>query len=253
MPPFPELIPDGTTAWILVATAAFCIGVSKAGFSGISLISVFILADLIGAKESLGFALPMLIIADLLVYPAFRKYASWKSAWLLTWPALIGMALGVAVLGSVDNESMRRIIGAIILIMCSIQLISRINPEKFFAIACTRKFGFFCGTAGGVATVLANAAGPILQIYMVSRRMEKMELIGVGARFFLVINVMKLPLGAGLNLITPGSLLTNLILAPVIALGVFGGHQLIKIISQKAFEITVIAFAFIAGIRLCFF
>ena len=249
----PDLIPDGTTAWVLVAVAAFCIGVSKAGFSGISLISVFILADLIGAKESLGFALPMLIIADLLVYPTFRKYATWKSVWKLTWPALVGMGIGVAVLGNVDNDTMHIVIGSIILLMCLIQLVSRINPEKFFEIACTRKFGFFCGTAGGMATVLANAAGPILQIYMISRRMDKMELIGVGARFFLVINFLKLPLGAGLNLITPGSLLTNLILAPVIALGVFGGHRLIKIISQRAFEATVITFAFLAGVRLCFF
>lgn len=246
-------MPDHATAWILVSVAAFCIGVSKAGFSGISLISVFILADLIGAKQSLGFALPMLILADLMVYPAFRKYASWKSVWLLTWPALVGMAVGVTVLGNVDNDTMRKVIGVIILVMSTIQLVSRINPEKFFAIACTRRFGFFCGTAGGVATVLANAAGPILQIYMVSRRMEKMELIGVGARFFLVINLLKLPLSAGLDLITPEGLLTNLILAPAIAAGVFGGHRLIKVISQKVFEMTVIAFAVVAGIRLCFF
>ena len=104
-------MPDHATAWILVTVAAFCIGVSKAGFSGISLISVFILADLIGAKQSLGFALPMLILADLMVYPAFRKYASWKSVWLLTWPALVGMAVGVTVLGNVDNDTMRRVIG----------------------------------------------------------------------------------------------------------------------------------------------
>ena len=245
--------PDGVTAWLLVIIAAYCIGVSKAGFSGISLISVFILADLLGAKESLGFALPMLIIADLLVYPAFRKYSSWKSVWRLTWPALIGMAIGVSVLGNVDNDTMRKIIGAIILTMTFTQLAKRIEPEKFFAIACTRKFGFLCGTAGGTATVLANAAGPIMQIYMVSRRMDKMELIGVGARFFLVINILKLPLGAGLNLITTESLTTNIALAPAIGIGVWSGHRLIKIISQKAFEVTVIAFAAMAGIRLCFF
>lgn len=246
-------MPDGATAWILVTIAAYCIGVSKAGFSGISLISVFILADLLGAKESLGFALPMLIIADLLVYPAFRKYSSWKSVWRLTWPALVGMALGVTILGNLDNDAMRRVIGGIILTMTFTQLAKRLEPEKFFALACTKKFGFFCGTAGGVATVLANAAGPIMQIYMVSRRMEKMELIGVGARFFLIINILKLPLGAGLDLITTQSLMSNLILSPVIAVGVWSGHRLITLISQRAFEMTVIIFAAIAGIRLCFF
>lgn len=80
-----------------------------------------------------------------------------------------------------------------------------------------------------------------------------MELIGVGARFFLVINFLKLPLGAGMNLITSQTLLANLMLAPAIALGVFGGKKLLGKIPQKVFEFTVISFAVIAGIKLCFF
>ena len=239
--------------WCLAALAAFCIGISKAGFSGVSLISVFILADVFGAKQSLGFALPMLIMADLMVYPAFRKYASWKSVWVLTWPALVGMGLGVLVLENVDNFTMRRVIGAIILLMVSLQTVGRLNPDGFYKLALTKKFGFVFGTTGGLATVLANAAGPIMQIYMLSRRMEKMELIGVGARFFLVINFLKLPLGAGMNLITSQTLLANLMLAPAIALGVFGGKKLLGKIPQKVFEFTVISFAVIAGIKLCFF
>ncbi len=246
-------MPQEMIIWCLAAVAAFCIGVSKAGFSGVSLISVFILADAFGAKESLGFALPMLIMADLMVYPAFRKYASWKSVWTLTWPALVGMGAGVLVLGNADNDTMRRVIGSIILLMVSLQALGRFNPEGFYRLACTRKFGFFFGSTGGLATVLANAAGPILQIYMLSRRMEKMELIGVGARFFLVINFMKLPLSASMNLLNTQTLLANIILAPAIALGVLSGKKVLTKIPQKVFEMTVITFAVIAGIKLCFF
>ncbi|NWK57115.1 sulfite exporter TauE/SafE family protein [Verrucomicrobiaceae bacterium N1E253] len=246
-------MPDETTLWILTAIAACCIGIAKAGFSGVSLISVFLLADIFGAKESLGVALPMLIIADLLVFPAFRKYASWKSVWKLTWPVLIGMALAVLVIREVDNTTMRKIIGGIILGMVALQLMSKLKPELLEKLAHTRGFGLIAGTAGGIATVLANAAGPIMQLYMLSRRMEKMELIGVGARLFLAINLLKLPLNAGLELITMDTLLLNLAMIPAIALGVFGGKKLITIIPQRLFEITVIVFAFIAGIRLWFY
>ncbi|MGB1260263.1 MAG: sulfite exporter TauE/SafE family protein [Akkermansiaceae bacterium] len=246
-------MPSDPLVWFLAALAAFCIGVSKAGFSGISLISVFLLADIFGAKESLGVALPMLIIADLIVYPAFRKYSSWKRVWVLTWPALIGMAAGIFVLGTVDNGTMRKVIGGIILLMALIQVIGKLSPRLLDRVAETSQFGIFAGTAGGVATVLANAAGPIMQLYMLSRKMDKMELIGVGARFFLVINLMKLPLNAGLDLMNKDTLLLNLILAPAIALGVFGGKKVLHLIPQRAFEATVVVFAFLAGVRLVFF
>ncbi|MGJ8676585.1 MAG: sulfite exporter TauE/SafE family protein [Akkermansiaceae bacterium] len=249
----PLFTPLDATAWGLVAFAAFCIGTSKAGFSGISIISVFILAEVLGAKESIGFALPLLIIADLLVYPTYRKYSSWKTVMPLIWPALIGIIIGITVLDQADNRTMRKIIGIVILTMAFIQLLSKINPDKFYAIACTKRTGFTAAILGGIATTLANAAGPIMRIFMVSRRMDKMELLGVSARFFLVINLIKLPLNSGLDLINSQTLLTNLALSPFVALGVFGGYHLVKITPQRIFQITVITFSIIAGIGLCFY
>ena len=64
--------------WALFILAALCTGLAKAGLSGVSLISVFVIAELFGAKSSIGVVLPMLIAADLMVFPAYRKYASWK-------------------------------------------------------------------------------------------------------------------------------------------------------------------------------
>ena len=249
----PIFTPLDTTSWILVAIAAFFIGASKAGFSGISIISVFILAEVLGAKESIGFSLPMLILADLLVYPAYRRYSSWKSVFPLIWPALIGISVGVFILNRADNEAMRIIIGIVILAMAFIQLISRINPDKFHALACKKSTGFLAAIIGGIATTLANAAGPIMRIYLLSMRMDKMQLLGVSARFFLIINILKLPLNTSLDLINTQTLLTNLALSPIIALGVYGGYQLIKITPQHIFRITVITFSIIAGLGLCFF
>lgn len=241
------------SAWILLTMAAFCIGISKAGFSGASIISVFLFAQILGAKQSIGFALPMLIIADLIVYPVYKKHASWKAVWPLIWPALIGIAIGVAVISHVDNHIMRRIIGGIILAMAFIQILSKANPDKFYKAAINKYTGITAAILGGIATSLANAAGPVMRIYMISRRMEKLQLLGVGARFFLVINIIKLPLHSKLDLITSGTLLVNAILSPAIALGIISGYQLVKITPQPVFQITVIIFAIISGAGLAFF
>ena len=47
---------DDPNLLALALLAALCIGISKAGFSGISMVSVVILAEIYGAKQSVGLA-----------------------------------------------------------------------------------------------------------------------------------------------------------------------------------------------------
>lgn len=241
-----------TSQVIALIVAALAIGVSKAGFSGVSMVSVFLLADAFGAKESLAVALPMLIAADLTVYPAFRKYGSWKPVIKFLWPALIGLGLAVLVLNEVSNEVMRPVIGGIILFMVLLQLSRRFKPEAFSKMAHHGGFGVLAGVFGGVATMLANAAGPVMQLFLLSRDVPKMELIGIGARFFLVINILKLPLVGQLGLVESKMLLWNLAMFPIIALGIFGGKKMLSFVSQRVFEWMIVVFALIAGARLMF-
>lgn len=239
--------------WPLMIVAALCVGFSKAGFSGVSLISVFLFADIYGAKESLGVMLPLLIAADLMIYPAFRKHGTWSQVWPLFLPTGIGMAIAVWVLVEVSDEMMRKLIGIVILTMVGLQLARARWKSSIEQMAQSPVFAYFCASSGGVATVLANAAGPITQLFLLSRKMEKMELIGVGARLFLVVNIIKLPLNAQLDLMTRETLMVDFILVPVVAIGVYVGRSLLKRVSQFLFEWMVVLFALVAGIRLtCF-
>jgi uncharacterized membrane protein YfcA len=243
----------GMTSFHLVALlAAFCIGLAKAGFSGVSMVSVVLLADLYGARESVGLALPLLIAADLLAYPAFRAHGSWKPVWKLLGPALVGLAAGWWMLGWIDNPAARRVIGACVLVMVALQVARGRAPKVFDRMAGSRGFGVSAGVFGGFATMLANAAGPVIQLYLLARRVPKMELIGIGARFFLLINLIKVPLNARLALITPDSLWENAKLFPAVLLGIFGGRWLVRHVPQAVFEWMIVGFAFLAGVRLVF-
>ena len=242
-----------TETILFLAISAFCIGISKAGFSGVSLIAVYLLAQTFGAKESLGIALPMLILADLIVYPAFRKHGSWKQVWPVLFPALIGMTAAFILLPYLSNHVMKPIIGVIILAMAFIQVLRKFYAKQIEQIAQSFTFRYASASSGGIATVLANAAGPIFQLYFLTIKLPKMELIGVCARFFLVANLIKLPLNAQLDLITKDTILMNLYLAPVLASGIFIGKKFLHRIPQKAFEYIILVFAMMAGIRLTFF
>jgi uncharacterized membrane protein YfcA len=92
------------------------------------------------------------------------------------------------------------------------------------------------GFVSGVSTMLANAAGPVMTVYLLAQRLEKKEHLGVFCRFFLFINLFKLPFSGSLGLVTGPSLMTNLILLPGVIAGIILGWQILKRIQQNAFE-----------------
>jgi uncharacterized protein len=235
---------------MIALVAALCIGLSKAGFSGISMISVVLLADVYGAKASVGLALPLLIAADLMAYPAFLKHGSWKPVWKLLPATLVGLLLGWWLLGEIDDTVARRIIGGCVLFMVLIQAFRKLRPMLFLALADSRGFGLGAGMLGGFSTMLANAAGPVIQLYFLTCRIPKMEMIGIGARFFLLVNLIKVPLNARLALITEESLWENAKLLPGVFAGILIGRWLIGRVPQAAFEWMIVVFSFAAAVRL---
>lgn len=239
--------------YALAALGALCIGMAKSGFTGISLISVFVFADLFGAKTSTGLLLPLLIAADLMVYPAFRAHGSWRPVWPLLVPALLGLAMGFWLLGKLDDGTARHGIGVSILLMVMVQAGRWWVPQAFQKMADSRGFGWAAGVLGGLATMMANAAGPVIQLFLLSRRIPKMELIGVSARFFLLINLIKVPLSLQLSLIRPSGLWLNALLLPAVWLGIRGGKYCMQRVPQRVYEALIVGFALIAGLRLCFF
>ena len=70
--------------------------------------------------------------------------------------------------------------------------------------------------------MIGNAAGPVMSVYLLSMRKEKMEYIGINAWFFLVVNLLKVPFQIfAWDNINWGSFSLNLLMLPVIGTGAF--------------------------------
>ena len=123
-----DLLGDISTAtWLLALFGAFSLGFSKTGFPGLAMVNVLILAELFGAKASVGMIVPMLIVCDLTVYPLFRRYSSWIELWPLIPSTFVGLAAGYFLLDYIAEATARKGIGAIILLMLALQLGRREN------------------------------------------------------------------------------------------------------------------------------
>jgi len=99
--------------------------------------------------------------------------------------------------------------------------------------------------------MMANAAGPIMTLYLLAMRFDKERFIGTQAWLFLALNLSKLPLSGRLGLVTARSLQANLLVLPAIAAGGLLGIALVHRIPQKAFDVVVRITAIVAAAYLC--
>ena len=102
----------------------------------------------------------------------------------------------------------------------------------------------------GFTTLVANAAGPLMAIYLLAMRLPKMAFIGTAAVFFLLLNLFKVPFMVGLGLITVDSFSFNLALAPAVFTGALLGRWLLPRVSQAWFERLALALSAAAGLKL---
>jgi uncharacterized membrane protein YfcA len=108
------------------------------------------------------------------------------------------------------------------------------------------------GSLGGVATMLANAAGPVAQLYLLVMRLPKYAFIGTSAWLFLIVNVCKIPFMVDLEIITWQSIaVSGWLFVPAIA-GAAVAPLFVKRINQVFFESLIWFFIVLAGLRMIF-
>lgn len=242
---------DGFTL-LLAVIAALCIGLSKAGLAGTAQLNVALMAKAFGGKESVGVVLPLLIAADVMGFMLNRKGGSWKPVWLMALPAMAGVVVGAWLFDAIDRHAAGPVIGWITIALLGFKLVLDAKQQTFLALTQHRVFAWSMGFLAGVVTMLANAAGPVMSVYLLSQRLEKKVWLGVFSRFFLFINLFKAPFSRHLGIINPASLITNLILLPAVVLGIVLGWQILKRIPQKPFEWLLFSLTLFASLWLVF-
>ena len=237
--------------------AAVFIGMSKSGFNGVSLLSIALMAELLPARQSTGVILPMLLFADCFAVRSFRQHALWGEIRRVLPSALLGVVVGAFIMQLFSDPTrlsdswFKRIIGGIVLALTMLQYGRRQRPEWFMGLpADSKAFAWLTGGFAGVTTMLANAAGPVISLYLLAARLPKMEFVGTSAWIFLLLNVSKLPFSYRLGLIRVDSLSLNLYLAPAVVAGVLIGRWLLKIVPQSWFEQLLLFFAVLASVKL---
>ena len=238
--------------WVVIASSAVVVGMSKTGMPGLGILPVPMMALAFSSRESTGLLLGVLILADLFAVTYHRRNARWRHVLRLLPAALAGIVAGYFALGYVNDRQLKPIIGGIVLVMLGLNYWRTRAGGEEAPIPSQWWFAAILGFMAGVTTMMANAAGPVMIIYLLAMRLPKIEFVGTSAWFFFAVNWLKVPFSAHLNLVTAESVKLNLMMLPFIALGALLGVLLLKRIPQKAFTIVVQILAAAAAVRLLF-
>ncbi len=223
---------------------------AKAGLAGMGMVSIVIMASVMPARDSTGAVLTLLIVADLFAIVAYRAHAVWARVFRLLPPAVLGILVGWWVMPMIDPGIYGRVIGWVTLGLLVVLVVQKHSPGLRRWVSEYPQAGWVAGGLGGVATMLANAAGPVMTIYLLACGLPKLAFVGTAAWFFFIVNVTKVPISVGMGLITPESLWMTLMLSPAVVAGGFVGRWVLGWIRQDVFEWLVVGVAGLAALRL---
>ena len=304
---FPDLLP---WQWCVAALGAFLVGVSKTGIAGVGIVSVALFPLVWEGKSAVGVALLILICADVVAIAAYPpknvRWDIWRS--VFPWSA-VGVLLGALAMRYIsDPSTIKRLIGGILLLIVTLQLILRakrassvvsgqgtvdsagsvgsppapnsggvrgegtaasrstsertspalplLAPPELGAGGLTTppapEITILAGIVTGIATMVANAAGPVMILYLLPRKLPKVEFIATTAWFFFALNLFKVPFSVGAGMMDAASPITAALLLPAAVIGGLTGKWLLPRIEQNAFELSALILTALASVRLLF-
>jgi uncharacterized membrane protein YfcA len=248
--------------YIFGALAALIIGFAKTGVPGTGILAIVMMAEAFGGRLSVGATLPILIFADCFAVAYYRAHSDWSRLKQLAPWVVAGLLAGTVFLKVLGDhpawrDPLNPIIGVIVLAMIGLTLLrkrlgDRLLPHSPSGTAVT-------GGVAGFATMVSNAAGPVMQIYLLATGMPKERMMGTSATYFFIFNLSKIPLLLWLTwdnparpMITGPTFLFNLAVFPMVIAGALLGKYLLPFIPEKTFNNAVLVLTAIAAIKLLF-
>lgn len=223
--------------WCLGALCAFAIGLAKTGVPGIGILVVPAMVFAVGdARQSAGWLLPILCTADLFALYFWRKHSAANRLFSLA-PWVIAGMIGGAFALALPEKTLRPVVGSIVLIMVIAHIWRRMRKEAMPSAPVPY------GIAAGFSTTVANAAGPVMNLYLLSKKLPKEEFIATGAWFFFIINLSKIPIYAYHKLFSVPSLTFDALMIPAVLAGAITGRWVLLKIPQHIFEVVTISLA----------
>lgn len=234
----------------LAIPAVILLGFAKGGFAGLGLLAVPLMALTISPVQALAIVLPILLVQDAVGVWSYRH--SWDPLNLkrLLPGAAIGIVLGFALAAYVPEEAIALTIGLISVVFAVRRLLLERGGKVPAATLAGVAGGWLWGGISGFTSMVAHAGGPPFQVYILPQRLHREIMVGTGAVFFAILNVLKLLPFMLLGQFSPENLATSAVLFPLAVAATFAGVWLVRRVESARFYTFIYILLIFVGGRL---
>lgn len=241
--------------WAVLMAGALLAGFAKTAVGGFGAVSVALLATVMPAKESTAVMLVLFISGDLVAVHAYTRHVDWRALLRLSPYVVIGIVAGFAFMSQVGDAVMRRTIGAVLLVLLAMHVWQRRVRGRLFAVDDVGRLRggavrLFFGVAAGFTSMVANAGGAVMTVYLLSAGLGVWAFLGTSAWFFFAVNLFKTPFTAALGLFSAEAAVLVVLLVPAVVVGAVIGRRLVRHLKPALFETLVIVSTAVASVNL---
>ncbi len=235
------MIHETAAIGLIIFVAALIQGV--AGFA-FALVSMALLTRILGLQAAVGLVSVFGLLTSSTQVLQLRAHIDPAKIKPPLLGMLVGTPIGLAFLRSAPPGSLEISLG-VMLVLYSIYALSGFHqPSKPASDRC----GVLAGLAGGILGGAFTTAGPPLVVYTTAKQWDKYAIKSSLAVLFTLGSILQVTLFSLSGLITWPLLKLNLMLAPVVLAGIWGGTLIYDRINHERFQQLVLLLLLALGL-----
>lgn len=250
-----ELAAQGILFFAVAAFAVFFVGIAKAGFGGmIGSLAMPAVAAVSDIGTAIAVLFPTYMVMDVIVAWLYRKPVPWALLWPMAAAGVVGALLGALAFRAIDGTYLAIGLGAMSLAI-GLRFFWRRHRERGVAPLprdpSHRDWSRLIGLNGasGFTSFFLMGEAPI-QVFLLPFRMAPQVYVSLLVWFFLIVNLVKVPVVMGMGLVTLETLQVSALLLPAMPLGIWAGKRINDRLPKEPFYVVVHVLLVLLGIYL---
>ncbi|WP_158813837.1 sulfite exporter TauE/SafE family protein [Methylocapsa sp. S129] len=237
------------TFYLAAIPAVILVGLSKGGFSGLSMMAMPLLSLAVSPVQAAAIMLPILIVQDWVSVWAFRRDFEPRNLLILIPASLIGIGAGWMLYSDVSEALVRLAVGVISIGFVAYMVIRSRGGEPAPSQGKVAP-GIFWGALAGFTSFVSHAGSPPFQVYVMPQGLSPRLFAGTAVMVFAAINLLKVIPYFALGQFSRENLMAAATLFPLAILATMAGVWLVRRVPADRFYNLVYAMTFLIGLRL---